>query len=80
MISSGDHSTNKCYLLPGNLKSLKPKLFKDYTENISLSLDSWNKYFYLHTNESVENFKVIRSSHKIPETFEEVIKPKKKIH
>ena len=77
VISSGDHSTNKCYLLPGNLKSLKPKLFKDYKENISLSLDSWNKYFYLHTNENAENFKVIRSSHKIPETFEEVIKPKK---
>ncbi len=76
VISSGDHSTNKCYLLPGNLKSLKPKLFKDYKENISLSLDSWNKYFYLHTNENAENFKVIRSSHKIPETFEEVIKPK----
>ena len=77
VISSGDHSTNKCYLLPGNLKSLKPKLFKDYKENISLSLDSWNKYFYLHTNENAENFKVIRSSHKIPESFEEVIKPKK---
>ena len=77
VISSGDHSTNKCYLLPGNLKSLKPTLFKDYKENISLSLDSWNKYFYLHTNENAENFKVIKSSHKIPETFEEVIKPKK---
>ncbi len=77
VISSGDHSTNKCYLLPGNLKSLKPKLFKDYKENISLSLDSWNKYFYLHTNENAENFKVMRSSHKIPENFEEVIKPKK---
>ena len=77
VISSGDHSTNKCYLLPGNLKSLKPKLFKDYKENISLSLDSWNKYFYLHTNENAENFKVIRSSHKTPESFEEVIKPKK---
>ena len=77
VISSGDHSTNKCYLLPGNLSSLKPKLFKDFKENISLSLDSWNSNFYLHTNDGAENFKVIKSSHKTPLNFAEVIASKK---
>ena len=52
------------------------KQSKDYKENISLSLDSWNNYFYLHTNENAENFKVIKSSHKKPTLFHEVIKPK----
>ena len=77
IIYSGDHSTNRCFLLPGNLSSLKPKIFRDFKENISLTLDSWNNSFYLHTNDNAENFKVTKSSHKKPDIFEDVIKPKK---
>ncbi len=77
VISSGDHSTNRCFLLQGNLKSLQPKLFKNFKENITFSLDSWNKHFYLHTNENAENFKVVRSSHMNAKDFSAVIKPKK---
>ena len=77
VISSGDHSTNKCYLLPANLTSLKPKLFRDFKENITYSLDSWEKYFYLHTNEKAENFKLLKSEHKKKDIFYEVISPKK---
>ena len=58
IISSGDHSTNKCYYLNSNLKSFKLKLFKDFKENITYSLDSWNGYFYNHTNDNAVDFKI----------------------
>ncbi len=77
LITTGDHSTNKCYLLSNDLSSLKLKLFKDYKENITYSLDSWNNYFYLHTNDNAENFKVVKSKHKRKDIFYEVISPKK---
>ncbi|MDC3024241.1 S9 family peptidase [Alphaproteobacteria bacterium] len=77
VITSGDHSTNKCYTLPAKLSSFKPKLFKDYRENISYSLDSWNRCFYLHTNENAENFKLIKTEHSKKNIFYEVISPKK---
>ena len=77
VITSGDHSTNKCYILPAKLSSLKPRLFRNYKENVSYSLDSWNKCFYLHTNDNAENFKLIKSEHKKKKVFYEVIAPKK---
>ncbi len=63
IISSGDHSTNKCYYLDSKLKLLKLKLFKNYKENITYSLDSWNGYFYNHTNENALDFKIERAKH-----------------
>ena len=63
--------------MPAKLASLKPRLFRDYKENVSYSLDSWNKCFYLHTNDNAENFKLIKSEHKKKKVFYEVISPKK---
>ena len=63
IISSGDHSSNKCYFLKSDLKELKPKLFKDFKENITYSLDSWNGYFYNHTNDNAIDFKIERIKH-----------------
>ncbi len=77
IISSGDHSTNKCYILDSKLKSLKLKLFKDYKENITYSIDSWNGYFYNHTNENAIDFKIERVKHKAIKNTEVYIKQKK---
>ncbi|MBV68522.1 MAG: peptidase S9 [Pelagibacterales bacterium] len=79
VITSGDHSTNKCFLLPANLASLTPKLFKNFKENITYSLDSWDNHFYLYTNDKAENFKLLKSKHKKKDIFYEVIAPKKNI-
>ena len=36
------------------------KLFKDFKENVTYSLDSWNGYFYNHTNDNAMDFKIDR--------------------
>ena len=77
IISSGDHSTNKCYFIDANLKSLKPILFKEYKENITYSLDSWDGYFYNHTNDKAVDFKIERYKHNNRKRKEIFIKPKK---
>ena len=78
IISSGDHATNKCYYLKKDLKSLKPLLFKDFKEDIIYSLDSWEGYFYIHTNEKALDFKIERIKHKIKNNKkEDFIKAKK---
>ncbi|MAH88604.1 MAG: peptidase S9 [Pelagibacterales bacterium] len=77
IISSGDHSTNKCFLLDANLKNLKLKLFKDYKENITYSLNSWNGFFYNHTNDQALDFKIERYKHNNLSKAEDYINPKK---
>jgi len=77
IISSGDHSTNKCFLLDANLKNLKLKLFKDYKENITYSLNSWDGYLYNHTNDGAADFKIERYSHRNMKKAILYVKPKK---
>ncbi len=77
IISSGDHSTNKCFLLDASLKNLKLKLFKDFKENITYSLNSWNGYFYNHTNDNAMDFKIERYKHNNINKSEDYIKSKK---
>jgi len=77
IISSGDHSTNKCYYLEANLKSFKLKLFKDFKENITYSLDSWNGYFYNHTNDNAVDFKIERVNHAAINKVKVFVPPKK---
>ena len=77
IINSGDHSTNKCYLLNVNLKIIKTSLFYDYKENITYSLDSWNNNFYIHTNYNAKDFKISISPHAKKNLSKDFIKPKK---
>ncbi len=77
IINAGDHSTNKCFLLNANLRSLKPTLFLDFKENITYSLDSWDNYFYMHTNYRAQDFKISRSRHSNRKKFSDFIRPKK---
>ena len=77
IISSGDHSTNKCYYLNSNLKSFKLNLFKDFKENITYSLDSWNGYFYNHTNDNAVDFKIEQASHSSINNVKVFVPPKK---
>ena len=76
IINSGDHSTNKCYLLNSNLKNLRLSLFYDFKESITYSLDSWDNYFYIHTNHKAKDFKISRSRHNRKKVCLDFIKPK----
>ena len=77
IISSGDHSTNKCFILDASLKNLKLKLFKDYKENITYSINSWDGFFYNHTNDKAADFKIQRYKHNNLNKPEDYIRSKK---
>ncbi len=59
-ISSSDHNTSEIYYFEVNEEKPKPKLIKERKRGIIYSVDSWNDYFYNHTNENAEDFKIDR--------------------
>ncbi len=77
IVSSGDHSTNKCYYIKSDLKSLKPILFQDFKENLTYSINSWDGYFYNHTNKNAVDYKIERYKHNKINKPELYIKQKK---
>ena len=63
IISSGDHTTSEIYYFLTNDSSPKPKLFQKAKEGIIYSINSWEKYFYIHTNDKAEDFKICKCLH-----------------
>ena len=57
-ISTSDQNTSEQYYFEVNEKNPKPKLIKQRKKGILYSISSWNKFFYLHTNEDAEDFKI----------------------
>jgi len=59
-ITTSDHNTSEQYYFPANEENPKPKLIKQRKKGIIYSVNSWNGYFYNHTNENAEDFKIER--------------------
>ena len=59
-ILSSDHNTSEQYYFSVNEKKPKPKLIKKRKRGIIYSINSWDNYFYNHTNEKAEDFKIER--------------------
>ena len=59
-ISTSDHSTSEQYYFPVDEENPKPKLIKERKRGIIYSVNSWDGYFYNHTNENAEDFKIDR--------------------
>ncbi len=57
-INTSDHNTSEQYYFDVNEKEPKPKLIKKRKKGILYSINSWNGYFYNHTNENAEDFKI----------------------
>tara|TARA_Y100000590_G_scaffold181089_1_gene206406 strand:- start:291 stop:2372 length:2082 start_codon:yes stop_codon:yes gene_type:complete len=58
LISTSDHTTSEIYFFKTNEKNPNPKLFKKRQQDIKYSIDSWNNYFFIHTNKNAEDFKI----------------------
>ncbi len=61
-ITSSDHNTSEQYYFEVSEKKPKPKLIKKRKKGIIYSVNSWGNYFYCHTNENAEDFKIERCS------------------
>ena len=59
-ITTSDHNTSEQYYFSANEENSKPKLIKQRKKGIIYSVNSWNGYFYNHTNEDAEDFKIER--------------------
>ena len=57
-INTSDHNTSEQYYFDVNEKEPKPKLIKKRSKGILYTVNSWNGYFYNHTNENAEDFKI----------------------
>ena len=58
IITSSDHNTSEQYYFEVDEEIPKPKLIKKRSRGIIYSVNSWNNYFYNHTNENAEDFKI----------------------
>ena len=79
IVSSGDHTTSEIYYFPTNDILPKPKLFKKAKEGIIYSLNSWGKYFYIHTNDKAEDFKICKCLHNKTNNWEDVVPAKTEV-
>ena len=57
-ITSSDHNTSEQYYFGIDEREPKPKLIKKREKGILYSVNSWNKKFYIHTNENALDFKI----------------------
>ena len=57
-ITTSDHNTSEQYFFLADEKKPNPKLIKKRKRGIIYSVNSWNNYFYNHTNEDAEDFKI----------------------
>jgi oligopeptidase B len=59
-VTTSDHNTSEQYYFPIDEKNPKPKLIKQRKKGIIYSVNSWDGFFYNHSNEDAEDFKIER--------------------
>ena len=74
-ITTSDHNTSEQYFFPVNEQKPNPKLIKKRKKGIIYSLNSWDNYFYCHTNENAEDFKIERCKDLLNQNWEIYIAP-----
>ncbi len=59
-ITTSDHNTSEQYYFEATEKNPEPKLIKKRKKGVIYSINSWGGYFYCHTNDNAEDFKIER--------------------
>ena len=77
IIGTSDHITTEEYFFPTDAKEIKLKLFQKRKNDVRYSIDSWQGYFYVHTNEEARDYKVLRCKTNQIEKLEVFIPAKK---
>ncbi len=78
-ITTSDHNTSEQYYFTVNEKKPKLKLIKKRKKGIIYSVTSWQDYFYCHTNENAEDFKIDRCSNLDKQNWETYIAAKDEV-
>ncbi len=78
-IKTSDHNTSEEYYFDINENIPKPKLIKKRKKGVIYSVNSFNGYFYNHTNEEAEDFKIERCEDLKNQKWETFIEPKNEV-
>ena len=84
LIGTSDHSTTETHYFTSNSanaeEKIKLKLFQKRSEKIRYSIDSWQGYFWIHTNQDKSpDFKICRCKHENINSWEDFIPAKKEV-
>ena len=79
LITTSDHNTSEQYYFAADEKKPKPKLIKKRKRGVIYSVNSLKNYFYCHTNEDAEDFKIERCSDLSNQKWEIYIEPKDEV-
>ena len=78
-ITTSDHNTSEQYYFEVNEENPKPKLIKERKRGIIYYVNSWSGYFYNHTNENAEDFKIDKCEDLLNQKWETYIPPKDEV-
>jgi oligopeptidase B len=76
-ISTSDHITTEEYYFSAHDDKINPILFRKREKDVRYSIDSWQGYFYIHTNKDARDYKVLRCKISDTNNLEEFIVAKK---
>ena len=62
-ISTSEHTTSEVYFFTKDQTKPELKLILKRKEGVEYSIDSWNGYFWMHTNQDAKDFKISRCKH-----------------
>ena len=79
IITSSDHNTSEQYYFEVNENNPNPKLIQTRKRGIIYSINSWDDYFYKHTNENAEDFKIDRCNNLVEQKWEPFINAKDEV-
>ncbi len=79
IITTSDHNTSEQYYFSVDEEIPNPKLIKKRKKGIIYSINSWNSYFYNHTNENAEDFKIDRCKNLLNQNWETYIPAKEEV-
>ena len=78
-ITTSDHNTSEQYYFSVNEKDPKPKLIKQRKKDVLYSINSWKEFFYNHTNEDAEDFKIEKCKDLADQKWETYIEAKDEV-
>ncbi len=84
LIGTSDHSTTETHYFTSDSanaeEEIKLNLFQKRSEKIRYSIDSWQSYFWIHTNQDKSpDFKICRCKHENINSWEDFIPAKKEV-
>ena len=79
-LGTSDHNTTESHYFSADEEKIKLKLFQKRSEKIRYSIDSWQGYFYIHTNQdNSPDYKICRCQHENIKSWEDFIPAKKEV-